>query len=237
MTQQRYLWTIAGVLVAGLLLSIAILIANAAIQADNAPQTPYDGLPRHLTGDDAPVLGDVTAPITLVVFVDFACPHCADYEATLREFISTYVRPGKARLEMRVLGGLDPSGSPLAARAALCATEQNAFWEMQDVLMRLQETHGRSAFSIDRIREAAERLRLDSEELVTCANNASSYGDALQNNVELALTLDVTTLPAILIRQDNSYPEWPVLNGVRLTGQIPLETLGTIVEAVYAATD
>lgn len=237
MTQQRYLWTIAGVLMAGLLLSIAILIANAAIQADNTPQTPYDGLPRHLTGDDAPVLGDVTAPITLVVFVDFACPHCADYEATLREFITTYVRPGKARLEMRVLGGLDPSGSPLAARAALCATEQNAFWEMQDALMRLQKAHGRSAFSIDRIREAAEWLRLDSGDLIACVNNPGSYDETLQTNVEMALTLDVSTLPAILIRRGSNYPEWPELNGVRLTGQIPLETLGTIVEAVYAATD
>ncbi len=229
MTQRQQLMLAAGILIALLALYAVALLVNARTDAANLPQVaPYAGLTRRMTNDGAPILGAVEAPVTIVVFLDYACPHCALYQDTLNRFIEQAVRSGQARLEIRLLAGLDPAGSPLAARAALCAAAQNAFWEMHDELTHMQVTASRDLFTLERIQTSAEKLGLNVEELVRCVSNASSYRDALQSNVDLANSLGIRTLPAVLYRRGDGYPVWFVRDGQRLTGGLPLTMLNSV---------
>ncbi len=234
--RQQQLLILPGAILTGLILAAALLIASmlASATATAAP-SPYSGLTRRVTSDGAPVLGSLSAPITIVEFVDFSCPHCASYQTTIQDIIQRYITTGQARLEVRILAGLDPVGSPVAARAALCAGEQNAFWEMHDQLLRLQQTYGRSAFSEARIREAAEKLRLNSADLWSCVNSAGRYQEALQSNVDLAINLDVKNLPAVLLRRGSSRPAWIEHDGHPMTGSVPPDVLRAAIEASLAA--
>lgn len=222
-SRQQQLLTLGGVTA----VVIIILVAIVAINADaSSPQpdseSPYNGLTRRVTSDGAPVLGSVDALVTIVEFLDYSCPHCANYRSTIDALVADPISSGQAKLELRILAGLDPVGSPIAARAALCAGEQNAFWEMHNELFRLQTTYGRAAFSSTHIREVAEALQLNSDDLMTCVNNENRYREALQSNVDLANSLNVRGTPAILLRQNGGRPAWIEVEGEALSGGVPL---------------
>lgn len=235
MTHRQQLMLATGILVALLGLYVVILVVNTRLEAAASATTiPYADLTRRITNDGAPILGAPEAATTIVVFLDYACPHCALYQNTLDAFIEQAIRPGQARLEIRLLAGLDPTGSPVAARAALCAGAQNAFWEMHTELLQMQAIRSTDIFTSDRIRAAAERLGLNSEELLRCVSNPNSFRDALQSNVDLANSLGVKTLPAVLYRRGSGYPAWFERNDQRLTGGVPLDVLSSVIQVTSA---
>jgi protein-disulfide isomerase len=150
-------------------------------------------------------------------------------------FVTRYVRTGKARYELRILAGLDPAGSPLAARAALCAGEQSAFWEMVDELFQLQLLYGRTAFTTEHITDTAnEALNLNTTDLASCMNS-NRYQEGIQHSIDLTASLRVNRLPAILIRRGSGLPEWITWDGQTLTGQISYETLSQTLDAMLIA--
>lgn len=83
--------------------------------------------------------GSETAPVTVVEFGDFGCSACRKfalegYPPLHEEFVAT----GKVRwIYVPFLLGLFPN-APEAARAAECAAEQDAFWEIHDLLFERQ---------------------------------------------------------------------------------------------------
>jgi len=232
MTQRQQIILTTGILIALLALYVVVLLVNARTDTAGLANAAalYAGLTRRMSNDGAPILGALEAPVTIVVFLDYACPHCGLYQSTLSSFIEQSVRTGQARLEIRLLAGLDPAGSPLAARAALCAGAQNAFWEMHDELIRMQASGSREPFTTERIRASAEKLGLNTEELLRCVANADSYRDALQSNVDLANSLGIRTLPAVLYRRSGGYPAWFEQDGQRLTGGLPLNVLQSVLQ-------
>lgn len=241
MTQRQQLIGVGIVImIVAVLIGVRIFLnPSEAATPPASDDTIFTGLARRQTTDDAPLLGDPRAPITVVYFIDFACEHCADYWQTLQPFITESVQPGTTRLELRILAGLDPIGSPLAAQAALCAGEQDALWEMSDALFQMQRDFGRTAFATTRISNVAEVLRLDTTDLLTCLNDDERFSEALQNTATLAANLDIMTLPAVLLRQTGTSPNrptWIMDGGNPLTGGIPLETL-TATIADRLATD
>jgi protein-disulfide isomerase len=230
---QQQFFLIGGIVLIILVAAVAVLISTSGLIASEpvAPASLYDGLTRRVTPDGAPILGDPGVPLTVVEFLDFSCPHCGSYQDTIHSFIDQYVRPGKARLEIHILSGLDPTGSPLAARAALCAGEQNAFWEMADALLDMQQRYGEGAFTLARIQQAGDTLNLNASELSSCVRDTTRFQETLQGNVDLAIDLDVQATPAILVRNGSSYPVWIESGGHKLAGRLPLETLGQWVDS------
>ncbi len=212
----------------------ALALATTAPANSASPGALYQGLTRRVTSDGASILGDPAAPITLVEFTDFSCAHCAAYRQTIHEFVTRYVRTGKARYELRILAGLDPAGSPVAARTALCAGEQSAFWEMVDELFQLQVLYGRTAFTTEHINDTANQvLNLNTSDLTSCMNT-SRYQEGIQHSIDLAASLGVNSLPAILIRKGSGLPEWIEWQGQVLTGQVSYETLSQALDQALA---
>lgn len=234
--QQTLIFSLITAVVA--LMAAAILLYITQIQA---PQTDdstfYSRLSQRTTRDGAAILGRAGAPVTLVVFTDFACPHCDSYTGILRDFVEAYVVPGEARLEMRILAGVDPEGSLLAARAALCAGQQNSFWRMQEALASLQPVYGRQAFTADRIRSISEELNLDLVDLQNCLDNPRQIDEALQRNAELANSVGLNSMPSVLIRGASNRLEWIQSDGVSLKGMLSLSTLGAAVEGTLSSAD
>ena len=83
-------------------------------------------------------LGDPDAPVTLTEYADLQCPYCRDYALdVLPHLIEEYVRPGKVKLELRVLRFLGPD-SRRAAGLAAAAAAQNRLWNVADLFYRWQ---------------------------------------------------------------------------------------------------
>jgi protein-disulfide isomerase len=111
----------------------AMALAAAAVPAET-PRV-WDNLVA-VTPAGNPVLGNQAAPVRLVEFISYTCPHCAHYHsdsaASLR---STLVRQGKVAVEVRafIRNEVDVTASLLA----LCGSDQR-FFANHDALLAAQ---------------------------------------------------------------------------------------------------
>lgn len=87
--------------------------------------------------DGSPVKGPEGAPITMVEFADFQCPHCAEFAPMLDKLLEQ--RKGEIRFvyKLYVLGKFPQSET--AARAAFAAGKQGKFWEMHHMIFQNQQ--------------------------------------------------------------------------------------------------
>ena len=73
------------------------------------------------------------APVTLVEYGDFECPYCGQAEPVVRELLADF---DDVRYVWRHLPLTDVHPrAQLAAEATEAAAEQDAFWEMHDLLL------------------------------------------------------------------------------------------------------
>lgn len=82
--------------------------------------------------ENAPLLGEKNAPVTLVVFSDFQCPHCAAAAMKLRSIVEE--SNGRARLAFRNFPLSREKASMYLAVAGLAAHRQGKFWQLHDAL-------------------------------------------------------------------------------------------------------
>lgn len=116
-------------------LAIAAVLVLIVISqtANDGGDTELEGVAevrRELRGihQDALVLGDPGAPVTLREFGDLRCPVCAAFaESELPDVIASAVRTGRARIEFANLPILGEE-SEVAARAAVAAGYQGRGW-------------------------------------------------------------------------------------------------------------
>jgi protein-disulfide isomerase len=109
--------------------------------------------------------GRPDAPVTLEVFSDFLCSHCADFAMnTEPAIISEFVEPGIVRLVYRQFP-LQPF-SAVIAEASECAADQHRFWAYHDLLFaKAMRDELRGA---DDVRSAAKEVGLDGPTFVAC---------------------------------------------------------------------
>ena len=93
--------------------------------------------PREIPVEGRPVLGAERAPVTVVVFADFECPHCKQEAPLIREAVQQF--RGRAKLVFKHFPlQAHPRAKPAAA-AAEAAHRQGKFWEMHDIIFANQD--------------------------------------------------------------------------------------------------
>lgn len=91
-------------------------------------------------GPDDHILGDPDAPITLVEYGEFECPHCGRAHQQLKQ-LRDHLEDLEARFVFRHLARDDVH--PFSVRAAVtteAAAAQGRFWEMHDRLFEFQHS-------------------------------------------------------------------------------------------------
>ena len=68
------------------------------------------------------MLGSAEAPVTITLYEDFHCPHCAEFEEQFGPVITQAQESGEARVELYPMAFID-EGSVAAANAMACAAE------------------------------------------------------------------------------------------------------------------
>ena len=138
---------------AGLLAALAVAAVAAAAAAADADAADAAGLPARppaapsgappgpaamsasaLSAGGSPVLGDPSAPLTMLEWGDYQCTYCYRFhQETLGEIKAAYVDTGRMRIVFKdfPLNGPD---SALAAEASHCAADQGLYWAYHDAL-------------------------------------------------------------------------------------------------------
>jgi protein-disulfide isomerase len=104
----------------------------------------------------APLRGEPHAPVTLIEFSDFQCPHCKDLQPILERLLDEY--RGQVRLYFKnyPIPRAHPDAEGAAA-AAMAAGKQGKFWQFHDRLFAGDQNHE----AMNDLEKIAKDLKLD----------------------------------------------------------------------------
>jgi protein-disulfide isomerase len=120
---QRILISVVAVFVV-LVVAGGILFQGwrASRSPSAAPSASVSASPVTITNGRPIPLGSAEAPVTITLYEDFHCPHCADFEEQFGPTITQAQETGAARVELYPMSFID-EGSVTAANAMACAAE------------------------------------------------------------------------------------------------------------------
>jgi protein-disulfide isomerase len=180
-----------------LLIGVAVIVGIVIVVAIIANQSSATSL-----SFPAREAGNANAKVIVEEFADFQCPFCGLYVTTaeirLRE---TYIKTGRIRYifyNFPVVDGSTGSESHLSALAALCAGDQNMFWEYHDFLFQNQMGENQGNFSTARLQAFAAQLQLDSLQFNQCLSN-QTHLDVLNADIKLANRLGLGGTPSFFV--------------------------------------
>ncbi len=118
----------------------------------------------------APTWGKPDAPVLIVEWADYECPHCARTAAAIKKVLAKHPQAQLQHRHYPLSNLCNPAMADAhhdkacgAAKAAICAQDQGRFWELNDQMFKNQ-TH----LAEDDISFMAERVGLDLEALRSC---------------------------------------------------------------------
>ncbi len=197
-------------------------------------QAVLASLPQNRTEDGAFVVGELDAPFTLVVFADWACPHCITYEhQTVEQFVRDYVATGQAAFEFRPFPTAGGDTTVAAAQLAQCAEsfQPGAFWDSYATFFQMADA---GAYSVNAmLTTLSNRLDVTQDELISCvvdweANNGAPM--QIFTDYDFATSAGINGTPAALVRMNGGDATVLVWNGQTFDqGGVPLEVLSEVV--------
>ncbi|MCI0569407.1 MAG: DsbA family protein [Myxococcaceae bacterium] len=176
------------------------------------PEPPVQRKEVAATG---PSKGPENAPVTIVEFSDFQCPFCSRVIKTLDDVVKEY--DGKVRLVFRHFPLDFHKQAPKAAEAAMCAADQNKFWEYHDALFANQQ-----ALEPEKLKEYAKQVGLDPAKFDACLDSGEKAAQ-VQKDMEAGKAAGVSGTPAFFI------------NGRPLSGALPPEEFKRVIDAELQA--
>lgn len=167
--RRRTLYVVAAV-VGVLALIVAI---GVAIQARRDPTgAPVEAVPSRVTADYGVMVGDASAKRTIVIYEDFQCPACGQFEAATSKEVRAAVDAGTVKVEYRIVSFLDQASqnaySSRAANAALAVLEVagvDAFAEFHDALFAAQPAEGTAGPTNEELIDEAVAAGADRDEV------------------------------------------------------------------------
>lgn len=181
-------------------------VAPMILQASGGGEMPADMVP-------AMVQGRADAPVTIVEYASFTCPHCKDfYDRVLPQVKAEWIDTGKAKLEFRefYLNQFDLA----AATITQCGGEMRYFG-IVDILFDEQAdwpAGGDPQAAAQKLLNIAKRAGLSDEQARACMSDAELRNRLVATFQYHASQDQVTGTPTFFIngtRQPNAaYPEF-----------------------------
>jgi|SRR5215218_9655775 len=194
-------------------LTVATLAAvgRPASSANEPARARFAGVPQRGIS-----LGRPDAPVTVVEFADLQCPFCAQYARdVLPAVVDRYVRPGRVRLELRVLAFLGPD-SVRAGRVAAAASAQNRLWSFADAFYRDQGAEN-SGYATDAfLRRVLSKVGGVAVERAMTERDSRATDGVLVDARRVAAHLRVASTPSFYARRGSG-----PLRALELTGLTP----------------
>lgn len=181
------------------------------LEKDHKVIRSLEALRFPVAADGRPSRGPVSAPVTLIVFSDFQCPYCRGFSSTLSAISKKYGEKVRIVFRQFPLSDIHPYAVN-AAKASLCAAEQNRFWEMHDLLFGDQ-----SNLKTEDLRERAKKLGLDLNTFDACLDSPKPAAQ-IHEDIVAGAAAGADSTPTTFV------------NGRYLKGAQPLDALSAIID-------
>lgn len=221
--QQRNRIIIGAIIGVAIIAAIAfILISSNRVSLSSTAD--LSTIPTSRAADGGFVLGDPNAPVTIVEFADFTCPHCQDYAGTIDRFISEFVVTGKAKFEYRMLRSTRNPYGDFAAQIAECSEtlKPGSFFIVHNRLFELT-----SAGLYDNLGpDIAEHIGIPYGDLLQCTTEATQF----VTDSNLGAESGVQGTPAVMVRYGDGPLQWVTIDGTTYNrGGLAFDTISKVV--------
>jgi protein-disulfide isomerase len=195
--------------------AIAVIIALIVISQSGGDDDGGGGSPSNVLGaaqvdaelsgipQQGQVLGDASAPVSVIEFGDPQCPVCAAFaEQIAPELISSEVKGGGVKYEFQPYLIIGPESEP-AMTAALAAGEQGRFWNFLQLFYRNQGAENSGYVTDPFLTSIAEAAGVPDVDKWNQSRNSSNWESALSNGTNQAESLGFNGTPSILVQGPN----------------------------------
>jgi protein-disulfide isomerase len=140
-------------------------------------------------------------PVKVVLYIDFICPVCKNFEAQYNEQLTSLRNEGKITVEYRALGFLDSRSttnySSRAANAAACVVNESPekYAEFVDALFANQPAEGGAGLSDDKLKSMASDIGVD---INSCVDE-KTYRPFVKFTTKEAAAIGVTGTPSVFV--------------------------------------
>lgn len=188
---------IIGVIIITIVAGLATVLSVPSSETVNLDMGRSHGTISTAMG--SPLLGDPSAPITIVEFGDYQCHQCYNWFHNTKPAITKdYIETGKANLIFVDLAFLGRD-SPKAAQASYCAEDQGMYWEFHNMLYTSQESQIDNGWAnSERLKAFAFSLGIDLELFESCLDSGK-YSKRVQYNIQQARDHGVRGTPGFFI--------------------------------------
>ena len=146
------------------------------------------------------VIGDPDAPLTIIEYASFTCPHCASFhENTYRDLKKNYIDTGKIKFIFREVY-FDKYGI-WASMIARCAGPKK-FFGLTDMLLSSQRTWARAGDDLAIVNELSKIARLagmEEEQIQSCLRDGDKIKALVAWYKENATADGVRSTPSFMI--------------------------------------
>jgi protein-disulfide isomerase len=148
--------------------------------------------------ENARAWGPADAPIKVVEWLDYQCPTCGAYSRSFEAGIeAAFAKTGKVRYEVKSLSFIGQE-SVDAAASALCAVDQNKFWQMHYTILENQNGENQGAFAKANLKQMASAAGLDMGAFNTCLDGGK-YTQKIQDEKSEGEAGNVNQTPTFVI--------------------------------------
>ncbi|MCH7966528.1 MAG: DsbA family protein [Thaumarchaeota archaeon] len=187
---------VIGVIIVAIIAGLAASYSSSPSETVNLDMGRTHGTISTAMG--SPILGDTSAPLTIVEFGDYQCEQCyAWFHETKPAIVRDYIDTGKANLVFVDLAFLGRDSIP-ASMATYCAEDQGMYWEYHNILYNSQESIDNGWANSERLKAFAFSLDLDMELFESCLDS-EKYSKRVQYNIQQAKANGVRGTPGFFI--------------------------------------
>ena len=180
------------------------------VDADSVdvPENPPQEDPKTVPGAKKPGKDE---PLHIIIYADFACVHCWEFEEQNAEAMKRWLDQGKVTVEYRLLNFLDSPGnknySARGANAAYCVAEKKpeAYNEFVSTLFGTFGDHQGQGLSDDEIEAEADKLGVD---IGDCMDDGT-YRPMVNYTTAKARAAEVRGTPTVFVGEENMKTEMP----------------------------
>ncbi|HNP15058.1 MAG: thioredoxin domain-containing protein [Parvibaculum sp.] len=149
-------------------------------------------------GDTSVTVGKSNAPVTLDIYEDYSCPHCADYEAAVGPTILRLIASGEVVVSYHPIQIVTSYGVA-AGSAAACVAEKDAQnWPIFHSALFANHSQTSDGWGASDFAAFASTLGVTDADTLSCISDAS-YSDWIRSNTDAARADGVSSTPSLFI--------------------------------------
>ncbi len=168
------------------------------------------------------VIGEATAPVTIIEYASLTCPHCARFHGqVLPALKKELIESGKVRLVYRdfPLDQLAMAGSVLARCAG-----RDRYFAFLDVLFRDQSRWARSQDPVQALSQIARLGGMGKEKFQSCLSDKKLQDGILKQKLDGSQKYQVNSTPTLII------------NGKKFSGGLTFDQIKAVVATMIPKT-